>query len=57
MIHHHVGGIDMADAAVAKAEEPVVTELASGMADAQQTEIDTMQDMLDERGAERVDTD
>lgn len=57
MIHHHVGGIDMAEAAETLADEPVVVELASGMADAQESEIEMMQGMLEERGAERVDID
>ncbi|RNL84808.1 DUF305 domain-containing protein [Halostreptopolyspora alba] len=57
MIHHHVGGVDMAEAATTLAEEPVVVEIASGMVEAQRSEIELMQDMLEERGAERVDID
>ncbi|WP_046468049.1 DUF305 domain-containing protein [Allosalinactinospora lopnorensis] len=57
MVGHHVGGIDMAEAAAVLAEEPKVVRLASGMAEAQQSEIELMQDMLEERGADPVEID
>ncbi|MFE3460395.1 DUF305 domain-containing protein [Nocardiopsis aegyptia] len=50
MIAHHEGGIDMAEAEVELGGEPMVTDLAQGMADAQLTEIDAMENMLEERG-------
>ncbi len=57
MTKHHVGGVEMAEAAVSRADEPKVVELASGMVESQQSEIDLMQQMLAERGADRVDVD
>ncbi|TDQ53662.1 DUF305 domain-containing protein [Actinorugispora endophytica] len=55
MIEHHKGGIEMARAAVDTASEDVVVDFARGMVTAQQSEIDLMNDMLVERGAEPVD--
>ncbi|MBB6173082.1 uncharacterized protein (DUF305 family) [Nocardiopsis mwathae] len=51
MIDHHRGGIDMAEAAVSAADRPLVTDFAAGMAEAQQAEIELMEDMLADRGA------
>ncbi|UPT23132.1 DUF305 domain-containing protein [Thermobifida alba] len=55
MIEHHRGGVDMAEAAVELAAEEKVVSLAQGMIDAQESEIDLMNDMLVERGAEPVE--
>ncbi|QVQ51653.1 DUF305 domain-containing protein [Spiractinospora alimapuensis] len=49
MIPHHEGGVEMAEAAVALASEPYVVQLAEGMVVSQQSEIDMMESMLDER--------
>ncbi|CAM4127834.1 DUF305 domain-containing protein [Nocardiopsis rhodophaea] len=51
MIDHHKGGIDMAKTAVAAADQKIVTDFAAGMAKAQQSEIELMEDMLADRGA------
>ncbi|KOX18237.1 hypothetical protein ADL05_07065 [Nocardiopsis sp. NRRL B-16309] len=56
MIAHHEGGIDMAEAEVELGGEPIVTDLAQGMADAQLTEIDAMENMLEDRGVTVEDT-
>lgn len=52
MIEHHVGGIEMAQAAVSLGGEELVTDLAAGMARGQQAEIALMESMLAERGVE-----
>jgi len=49
MIAHHQGGIEMADAILARSEVPQVRAFASGMMQTQQSEIDAMQAMLAER--------
>ncbi|WP_025134518.1 DUF305 domain-containing protein [Leucobacter sp. PH1c] len=51
MIAHHEGGVDMAEAVVARSSLPVVTDLARSMVAAQRSEIQLMQDMLAEREA------
>jgi len=50
MIAHHEGGIEMADAVLARSEVPQVRAFASGMLQTQQSEVDAMQAMLVERG-------
>ena len=55
MIEHHRGGVDMAEAAVRFATDEKVISLAQGMIDAQESEIDLMNEMLVERGAEPVE--
>mgnify|MGYP002621626106 FL=1 len=55
MIEHHKGGVEMAEAAVRLASEEEVVSLAQGMIDAQQSEIDLMNEMLVARGAEPVE--
>ncbi|WP_423918727.1 DUF305 domain-containing protein [Frigoribacterium sp. 2-23] len=50
MIAHHVGGVEMADAVLARSDNAQVRALASGMVSIQQSEIDAMTEMLDERG-------
>ncbi|GAB3451959.1 hypothetical protein GCM10027570_29580 [Streptomonospora sediminis] len=52
MIEHHEGGIEMAEAAVDLGQEQMVVDFADGMVAAQQSEIDLMEDMLHDRGAE-----
>lgn len=54
MIVHHQGGVEMAQGAVDLSDEKQVDRLAQGMVDAQRSEIDLMNDMLEERGAEPV---
>jgi uncharacterized protein (DUF305 family) len=56
MIAHHEGGIDMAEAEVELGREELVTDFAQGMADAQLTEIDMMESMLEKRGVTVEDT-
>lgn len=50
MIRHHRGAVPMADDAAARAESPEVALLAQKMSDAQQSEVDSMQAMLVQRG-------
>lgn len=52
MIDHHKGGVDMARGAVELSGDKQVDRLAKGMVDSQQSEIDLMNGMLKERGAE-----
>jgi uncharacterized protein (DUF305 family) len=51
MTDHHLGGVDMAEAAVAEAGTEEITNLAAGMVAAQESEIALMADLLAERGA------
>lgn len=55
MIEHHLGGIEMAEAQVELGSEDQVTNLAQGMVDAQQNEVDLMEGMLEQRGDEPDD--
>ena len=50
MVAHHTGGVDMAQAAVALAEEPQVVALGSGIAAAQASEIEYLQSLRSARG-------
>src|SRR5690606_2958074 len=52
MTTHHLAGVEMAEAAVDLAAEQPLIALAQGMADAQESEIGLMTDMLADRGAE-----
>ncbi|MCY9787798.1 DUF305 domain-containing protein [Nocardiopsis sp. EMB25] len=52
MIAHHEGGIDMAEVEVELGGEELVTDLAQGMADAQEKEIRAMEAMLADRGVD-----
>lgn len=52
MIDHHEGGIDMADAGADLSSKAMVADFAAGMSEAQRSEIDLMEKMLRERGAE-----
>ncbi|MFZ1397556.1 MAG: DUF305 domain-containing protein [Candidatus Promineifilaceae bacterium] len=54
MIPHHRSGVAMAEAAVAQAKTEIVRILAQGMAEAQQSEIEYMQQLLQEKGYEPV---
>ena len=50
MIPHHEGAVEMAEAALAHADQPVVRQLAEGTILAQQREIEVLERMLEERG-------
>ncbi|MFE7165800.1 DUF305 domain-containing protein [Streptomyces sp. NPDC057616] len=52
MTEHHKGGIHMAEGCVAKCTVGVEKNLAQGMVNAQQSEIELMAGMLKERGAQ-----
>jgi len=54
MIEHHRGGVDMAQYAAEHAEEEQVVLFADRIASSQAAEIDAMNDMLVQRGAEPV---
>ncbi len=56
IITHHVSGVEMAQAALARVQRPEVRALAQSMVDAQTYEIEVMQGMLAARGAQAVDT-
>ena len=49
MIAHHIGGVDMAEALLARSTNPLVTPLARGMVQLQAKEIDYMSDLLADR--------
>jgi uncharacterized protein (DUF305 family) len=49
MIAHHRGGVEMAEAVLARSKERVVVNLATAMANAQTGEIAYMQELLDAR--------
>ncbi len=49
MIEHHIGGVEMAEAVLARSDHPVVTQLATGMVQLQQKELDYMAELLAER--------
>lgn len=49
MTAHHLGGVEMAEAVLARTELPLVTNLANGMVTLQSKEIDYMQELLAER--------
>ncbi|MFB7496734.1 DUF305 domain-containing protein [Streptomyces sp. NPDC056161] len=51
MYEHHKGGIDMARACAQQCAVPQEKQLAQGMVDAQQSEMQVMTDLLRERGA------
>ena len=50
MIAHHKGGVEMAEAVLARSDTRVVVDLATSIVQAQTSEIGLMQDMLSERG-------
>lgn len=49
MITHHQGGVEMADAVLARTDVPQVVSLATGIQRAQKSEIEAMRQMLAER--------
>lgn len=49
MIDHHRGGVEMAEAVLARSVNPLVTRLANGVVTQQQKEIDYMAELLAER--------
>jgi uncharacterized protein (DUF305 family) len=51
MTEHHKGGVHMAEACVERCAVPVQKQLARGMVEGQESEIDLMAGMLEERGA------
>ena len=50
MIPHHQGAVEMAEAALEHAEQPVVRELAEKVIQSQAAEISVLESMLEERG-------
>lgn len=46
MIAHHEGGVDMAEAVLARSDHPLVRGLAEGMVQLQQKELDYMSELL-----------
>lgn len=54
MIPHHIGGVAMAEDAARRATQEPVRLLAASMAEAQQVEIDYMQELLTARGQTAV---
>jgi uncharacterized protein (DUF305 family) len=52
MIAHHLGGVAMANDALAETTRPEVVRLAESIVAAQQSEVTLMEDMLKQRGAE-----
>jgi uncharacterized protein (DUF305 family) len=52
MIVHHQAGVDMAEGVLARTGVPVVRSLAQRIASSQQTEIETLQGLLDVRGGD-----
>jgi uncharacterized protein (DUF305 family) len=50
MIDHHLGGIKMAEAVLARSDDPQVDAFATGMIMTQQSDVDAMRAMLDLRG-------
>ncbi|WP_232498136.1 DUF305 domain-containing protein [Agromyces humatus] len=55
MIAHHQGAVEMAEAALERSSNDVVVDLSNSIVASQQAEIDLMNDMLAERGADRVE--
>jgi uncharacterized protein (DUF305 family) len=49
MTAHHLGGVEMAEAVLARTELPLVTNLANGMVTLQSKEIDYMRELLEAR--------
>jgi uncharacterized protein (DUF305 family) len=49
MIEHHLGGVEMAEAVLARSTNSLVTDLAGGMLQVQSKELDYMSELLAER--------
>ncbi len=56
MIRHHLGGIEMAQYALDHAEVDQVRQLAQTIVTSQQAEVEAMNDMLVERGAQPIES-
>ncbi len=56
MYRHHQGGLDMAEAFLARSDEPTLTELADVIVTTQERELTIITDLLDERGASVPET-
>lgn len=54
MIPHHRSGVEMAEFAASEAKTAIVRNLAQGMADVQQFEIEYMQELIQAKGHEPV---
>jgi uncharacterized protein (DUF305 family) len=54
MIAHHRGGVDMAQAALARTDVSAIRDLAEKVVAAQSAEIDAMNDMITDRGGNPV---
>jgi uncharacterized protein (DUF305 family) len=54
MIPHHRAGVEMSVAAMEQARSEVVRQLATSIAEAQDAEIEAMQQLLEEKGYERA---
>lgn len=52
MIAHHAGGVEMAEAVLARSTERVVVDLARGIVASQKSELGLMRDMLAQREAD-----
>lgn len=50
MIAHHLGGVEMAEAAIARTEKRVVVDLSTSIVNSQEKEILLMEELLAERG-------
>jgi uncharacterized protein (DUF305 family) len=57
MIEHHRSGVTMAEAALQRSDEPVVRNLAERIVASQQSEIDTMEALLDSGSAAEGEDD
>lgn len=55
MIPHHEGALMMAQAILERTDDPVVRRFAENVQTSQTAEIEAMQEMLEERGAQRVE--
>jgi len=54
MIRHHQGGVEMAEAILQRSDNDLVTTYANQVVRVQSQEIDTMNAMLEERGADPI---
>lgn len=54
MIRHHQGGVDMAEAILARSDQPQIEVMANRVVLLQDSEIDTMNQMLEKRGQEPI---
>lgn len=54
MIRHHLGGVPMAEEILRRSDNPVTTRMATSIINAQTIEVENMDALLEERGAERL---